>query len=105
MFLEFVILSSCILHYQGHHPFHVIPEPMSRLSAHSSQSLDVCPCTGSAARLGQLIQQHVDQLDVEGLVAGHDQVAEAENGAFSHCKPWTLELRRKGLHKTWVELD
>ena len=83
----------------------MVTEPMTRLPAHRPQSLDVSPRTGGAPRLGQLLQQHVDQLDVEGLVAGHDKVAKAENGTLSHGKPWALKLGGQRLDQTWVELN
>ena len=59
---------------------------MAGLPADGPQGLDVRPGAGGVAGLGQLLQQHVDQLDVEGLVTGHDQVTQAQDGALPHGK-------------------
>ena len=68
-----------------------VPPPSSRpvacLPTDGPQGLDVRPRAGGVAGLGQLLQQHVDELDVEGLVTGHDEVAQAQDGALSHGQP------------------
>ena len=51
---------------------------MPSLSADSTQPLDVGPGRGGAAGLAKLLHQHVDQLDVEGLVTDLDLMPQAK---------------------------
>ena len=55
--------------------------PVPSLSADGTQPLDVGPGGGGAAGLAQLLHQHVDQLDVEGLVTAHDQMPQPTWGS------------------------
>ena len=60
----------------------MIAEPMSSLPANGPDGLDVRPGIHCVVRLRvQLKEQTVDQLHVQGMVAGHYKVAKGDDGA------------------------
>ena len=104
MLLQLIILLPGVLHHQGHHSLHMVSKPVPSLSADGTQALDVGPGGGGTAGLAQLHHQHVDQLDVEGLVTAHDQVAQADDGMLPDCQPGTLQLWRQNINQFWMKL-
>ena len=79
--------------------------PVPSLSADGTQPLDVGPGGGGAAGLAQLLHQHVDQLDVEGLVIDLELVPQADNGTLPDSQPEGHQLWRQSLYQVGVKLN
>ncbi len=68
-------------------------------------ALDVGPRSGRGRVLGEFLQQEVHELEEEGAVAAHDEVADGDNRAFAHGEARARELREKRLLDRRVERD
>ena len=102
MFSEFVVFDLSVFEDQGYHTLNMTSKTMTGLSANRSNSLkgfflkntaiqhilsflylnvstSVLSALSTTIGRGQFIQEHIDELQVQGLVTAHDQMTKSDD--------------------------
>ena len=70
-----------------------------------TNGLNISPSVLSSLTFIEFIQKHIDQFQVQSLIAAHYKVTQCNNAPFTNCQPWRLELRTQSFQKTWMKLN